>query len=73
MLVLGQLKSLFAYINDPNEIQNEFIQHLDKRVQQYNFKGWRRIQVTLEHMLLDKKRDCVEGLLRSNALFDKLF
>ena len=77
-LVPESLKPLFAYINDPSEIRDEFIRKLDNRVQQYNSKDWRGIQVTLEQMLLDKeKRDRAEAAAsmkaRVNALFDKLF
>lgn len=77
-LVPERLKPLYAYINDRNVIQDEFIQQLDERVQQYNSTEWRRVQVTLEHMLLDKeKRDIekgrAEGQERVSLLFDKLF
>lgn len=81
-LVPEQLKPLYAYINDPDRIEDEFIQQLDERVQQYNSTEWRRVQVTLEHMLMDKeKRDIEKGRAegraeereRVNMLFDKLF
>lgn len=61
-LVPEQLKPLYAYINDSDRIEDEFIQQLDERVQQYNSTEWRRVQVTLEHMLMDKeKRDIEKG------------
>ena len=59
-LVPDSLRSLFAYINDPKQIQDEFIQHLDDRVQQYNSKEWRGVQVTLEHILKDKEQKDIE-------------
>ena len=54
--VPDNLKPLFAYINDHTQIQDEFIQRIEQRVQQYNSKEWRGIQVTFEHYLLEEKR-----------------
>ena len=59
-LVPEQLKPLYAYVNDPGRIEDEFIQQLDERVQQYNSKEWRLVQVTLEHMLKDKEQKDIE-------------
>ena len=59
-LVPEQLKPLYAYVNDPGRIEDEFIQQLDERVQQYNSKEWRLVQVTLEHMLKDKEQRDIE-------------
>ena len=59
-LVPDQLKTLFAYINDPTRIEDSFIQAIDERVQQYNSTEWRRIQLNLEQMMLEKEQRDIE-------------
>ena len=61
-LVPERLKPLYAYINDPSRVEDEFIQQLDEKVQQYNSREWRLIQLTFEHMLKDKEqKDIAKG------------
>lgn len=67
-LVPEQLKPLFAYINDSSQIQDEFIQRIEDRVQRYNSREWRRVQVTLEQMLQDEiRRGIEEGMAEALA------
>ena len=67
-LVPDQLKSLYAYINDPNRIEDPFIQQIEDRVQQYNSKKWRGIQVTLEDMLRSRiAQACEDASARGRA------
>lgn len=69
-LVPDRLKPLFAYINDPTRIEDEFIQQIEERVLRFNTQEWRRKQVTLEH-LLDNERE--KGEERLNKLYELLF
>ena len=46
-----KLRSLFAYINDPERVDDEFIQAIEERVQKFNSREWRNKQMTLAHLM----------------------
>ena len=64
-----KLKPLFAYINDAECIQDEFIENLDNRVQKFNTPDWRKKQMTLAHMLDNAE---AKGMKLVNELNKKL-
>lgn len=79
--VPDQLKPLYAYINDPSRVEDTFIQQIEERVQAYNSKQWRGVQVTLEEMLKDqvykqsmkaKEEGHAEGLAEGESRMAKL-
>lgn len=62
-LVPEPLKPLYAYINDPSKIEDEFVEQIERRVQQYNDQNWRRLQMTLEQEFINqRKRDIAKGI-----------
>ncbi len=67
-LVPDPLKPLYAYINDPSRVEDEFIQQIEERVQQYNSRKWRSVQVTLEEMLkYEVQRERAKGRAEGRA------
>lgn len=67
-IVPEQLKSLYAYINDPGKVGDEFIQKIEQRVQQYNSPKWRSVQLTLEHEIqMQIERAIAQGLAQGHA------
>ena len=67
--VPDKLKPLFAYINDPERIEDQFIESLNNRVRKFDTPDWRKKQMTLAHML-DQREEIGEarGEERINAL-----
>ena len=68
-MVPEKLKPLFAYINDPEQIEDEFIQSIEERVQRFNSREWRNKQMTLAHLMENaEERGRKEGEARVNRL-----
>ena len=63
------MKTLFAYINDPERKDDDFIERLDERVQKFGSKEWRAKQMTLGHMLEQAE---VRATKRINQLNERL-
>ena len=65
--VPDKLKSLFAYINDPSRIEDEFIDSLNNRVQKFNTSDWRQKQMTLAHIMenaVEAEREKINTLIQ---------
>ncbi|MBR3786671.1 MAG: Rpn family recombination-promoting nuclease/putative transposase [Firmicutes bacterium] len=56
-IVPDQLKPLYAYINNPNQISDDFIRKVNQKVMEYNSGEWRRVQMTLKEALDNKKTE----------------
>lgn len=51
-----RLRPLYAYIQDPNSCEDEFIRELDEYVRKYNNPEWRRKLMTFEYLLEREKK-----------------
>ena len=75
--VPDRLKPLFAYINNPERMEDDFIRMLDERVQKFSSKEWRSRQMTLGHLLEQaeargESRGEAIGVRKINGLYEKL-
>ena len=73
-----RLRPLFAYINDPNRVEDEFIQTIEDRVQKFNSREWRNKQMTLAHLMENaeergRKEGRKEGLLEGEKRMKMLY
>lgn len=68
-----QLRPLFVYINDPDRIEDEFVQAIEERVQKFNSREWRSKQMTLAHLMENaEERGRKEGEARVKTLMERL-